>query len=41
VHAVESRRPRVRYYVTTPTYVADLLRRVLPARLLDRVLQRM
>lgn len=41
VHAVESGRPRVRYFVTTPTYAADLLRRVLPARLLDRVLKRM
>lgn len=37
VHAVESSRPRRRYYVTTPTYVAALARRVLPASLLDRV----
>jgi NAD(P)-dependent dehydrogenase (short-subunit alcohol dehydrogenase family) len=37
VHAVESRRPRRRYYVTTPTYVAALARRVLPTSLLDRV----
>lgn len=41
VHAVESGRPRVRYYVTTPTYAADVLRRVLPARLLDHFLKRM
>ena len=41
VHAVESSRPRLRYFVTTPTYVADVLRRVLPGRLLDRVLDRM
>lgn len=41
VHAVESRRPQLRYYVTTPTYVAAMLRRLLPGRLLDRVLQRM
>ncbi|MEZ5843718.1 MAG: SDR family NAD(P)-dependent oxidoreductase [Hyphomicrobiaceae bacterium] len=37
VQAVESRRPRVRYYVCTPTYAAALLRRMLPYRLLDRV----
>ncbi len=37
VHAVESRRPKVRYYVCTPTYAAAFLRRVLPYRLLDRV----
>lgn len=38
VHAVESPRPRVRYYVTVPTYGADILRRVLGGRLLDRFL---
>jgi NAD(P)-dependent dehydrogenase (short-subunit alcohol dehydrogenase family) len=38
VHAVESARPRARYFVTAPTYGADALRRLLPARLLDRVL---
>lgn len=41
VHAVESPRPRLRYYVTTPTYVAAALKRMLPQRLLDRVLARM
>lgn len=40
VHAVESRRARCRYYVTTPTYVAALARRILPASLLDRVARR-
>lgn len=30
VHALESRRPRRRYYVTTPTYLAAIGRRVLP-----------
>ncbi|MCL4768667.1 MAG: SDR family NAD(P)-dependent oxidoreductase [Hyphomicrobiaceae bacterium] len=35
VHAVESRRPKVRYYVTAPSYAAALLKRALPARLLD------
>jgi len=36
VHAVESARPKRRYFVTTPTYIADVARRVLPAALLDR-----
>ncbi|WGV15645.1 SDR family oxidoreductase [Fuscovulum ytuae] len=38
IHAVESPRPRARYYVTTPTYIAGLLRRLLPTRLLDRAI---
>ena len=37
VHAVESRRPRARYRVTTPTRVAAFLKRVLPTRLMDKV----
>ncbi|KIC40005.1 oxidoreductase [Ruegeria sp. ANG-R] len=37
-HAVESRRPRARYYVTTPTYIAGCLRRILPTRTIDRIL---
>ncbi len=37
-HAVESKRPRPRYYVTTPTYVAGYLRRILPTRAIDRIL---
>lgn len=40
VHALESPRPRARYYVTTPTYVAGYLRRILPTRTIDRVLSR-
>jgi len=40
VHALEARRPKVRYYVTAPTYFFAVLRRLLPARLLDRVLHR-
>ncbi len=38
IHAVESRHPKPRYFVTTPTYAADVMRRLLPTRLLDRVL---
>lgn len=41
VHAVESPRPRARYYVTTPTYIAGGLRRVLSTRAADRVLTRL
>ena len=38
IHALESPRPRIRYYVTFPTYLMAYLRRLLPHRLLDRVL---
>lgn len=40
VHALESRRPRVRYYVTVPTHLFGHLRRVLPYRWLDHLLSR-
>ena len=36
IHALESNRPRRRYYVTTPTYAAAAMKRILPAALLDR-----
>jgi NAD(P)-dependent dehydrogenase (short-subunit alcohol dehydrogenase family) len=35
IHALESRRPRPRYYVTTPTYLMGIARRLLPTRMLD------
>lgn len=38
--ALESRNPKPRYYVTVPTYVAALLRRLLPVRLLDAIAAR-
>jgi NAD(P)-dependent dehydrogenase (short-subunit alcohol dehydrogenase family) len=38
IHALESRRPRARYYVTTATYIAGIMRRLLPTRVLDRIL---
>jgi NAD(P)-dependent dehydrogenase (short-subunit alcohol dehydrogenase family) len=38
VLALESRHPRPRYYVTFPTYLFALLKRVLPQRVLDRIL---
>ncbi|UXX84456.1 SDR family NAD(P)-dependent oxidoreductase [Roseovarius pelagicus] len=40
IHAVEARRPRARYYVTTPTYLMGVLKRLLPTRALDWVLRR-
>ena len=38
VHALESQRPRARYYVTVPTYALAFLKRVLPGRWLDAAL---
>ena len=35
IHALESRRPKARYFVTTPTYVMGFARRILPTRMLD------
>ena len=40
IHAVESKRPRARYYVTLPTHIAGLARRVLSTRWLDWVVRR-
>lgn len=37
VHALEAKRPRLRYYVTFPTYAAAFLRRILPTPALDVV----
>jgi len=38
VQALESRRPKPRYYVTFPTYLFAFLKRILPQRTLDRML---
>ena len=40
VHALESRNPKPRYYVTIPTYAAALFRRLLPTRVLDAIAAR-
>jgi NAD(P)-dependent dehydrogenase (short-subunit alcohol dehydrogenase family) len=40
LQALESKRPRARYFVTTPTYVMAGLRRLLPTWALDWVLSR-
>ncbi len=36
IHALESSRPKARYFVTTPTYVAAILKRTLPTMILDQ-----
>ena len=40
LHALESSRPKARYYVTVPTYVLAFLKRALPTRWLDAALRR-
>ncbi|NRB02542.1 MAG: SDR family NAD(P)-dependent oxidoreductase [Rhodobacteraceae bacterium] len=39
-HALTSRRPKPRYFVTTPTYIMATLRRILSTRALDMILSR-
>lgn len=38
IHALESPRPRPRYYVTTATYLVGILKRFLSTRMMDRLL---
>lgn len=40
IHALESKRPRARYYVTFPTYLFGTLRRLLSTRALDAALRK-
>lgn len=40
LHAIESSKPQIRYYVTFPTYLFGFLKRLLPHRWLDWVLIR-
>lgn len=35
IHAVEAKRPKARYFITTPTYLMGFARRILPTRMLD------
>ncbi len=35
IHALDARRPKPRYYVTVPTYLMGIARRLLPTRALD------
>jgi NAD(P)-dependent dehydrogenase (short-subunit alcohol dehydrogenase family) len=38
IHALESPRPKARYYVTVPTHIMGIARRILPVWALDRLL---
>jgi len=38
IQALEAKRPQARYYVTFPTYLVGFMKRILPARLLDKLL---
>ncbi|MDF1527677.1 MAG: SDR family oxidoreductase [Sedimenticola sp.] len=40
IHALESPRPKIRYYVTFPTYLFGTLKRILPYRAMDWILSR-
>jgi NAD(P)-dependent dehydrogenase (short-subunit alcohol dehydrogenase family) len=40
IHALEAKRPKERYYVTFPTYLFGVLKRILPDRALDEILRR-
>ena len=37
-HAASARRPKIRYYVTVPTFLFGYLKRILPSAWLDRIL---
>ena len=38
IHALESRRPKIRYYVTFPTYLFALLKRILSHGVMDKIM---
>ncbi|WP_455211527.1 SDR family oxidoreductase [Kaarinaea lacus] len=40
IHALESRRPKIRYYVTFPTYLFALLTRILSHRTMDKIMRK-
>ena len=40
IHALEAKRPQIRYYVTKPTYIMGFLKRILSSRAMDWVLIR-
>ena len=40
IHALESKHPKARYYVTFPTYLFGYLKRILPASIMDRILMK-
>ncbi|MFK5912780.1 MAG: SDR family oxidoreductase [Woeseiaceae bacterium] len=40
IHALESNNPKPRYYVTAPTYLFAYLKRILPTKLMDKILSK-
>jgi len=40
IHSLEARRPKLRYYVTFPTYLFGYLKRLLSYRMMDRLLHK-
>ncbi|MGR8999331.1 MAG: SDR family oxidoreductase [Gammaproteobacteria bacterium] len=40
IHALETKRPKMRYYVTFPTYLFAFLRRILPMSWLDSIVRK-
>ncbi|MBA5763429.1 SDR family oxidoreductase [Vibrio sp. 404] len=40
IHALEKRKPKIRYRITKPTKVFAVLKRILPTRWLDKILQK-
>lgn len=40
IHALESKHPRIRYYVTFPTYLFGYLKHLLPDSIMDKILSR-
>jgi NAD(P)-dependent dehydrogenase (short-subunit alcohol dehydrogenase family) len=40
IHALEANRPKIRYYVTFPTYLFAILKRILPMSWLDSLLRK-
>ncbi len=41
IHALESKHPQARYYVTFPTYLVGFMKRILPTGLLDKLLRKL
>ncbi|KJV07801.1 SDR family oxidoreductase [Methylocucumis oryzae] len=40
IHALEAKHPKIRYYVTFPTYLMAILKRLLPMSWMDKVLRK-
>ncbi|MCV5215060.1 short-chain dehydrogenase, partial [Escherichia coli] len=39
LHALTSNKPKIRYRITTPTKLFAILKRLLPTRVLDKILR--